>query len=249
MQQIERETISRKEGKMKAKDLSIFNEKQLILKEGDVCFGYEKNIKETLCLGLKLPIGEVISVGRDVVSLINGNRMTSVKRPIAEKLAIRKKFVIKEIYNGGDITQYELLYYLNDLSKHYPKFKTDKNYDDVLPLLKETLIEQIRGLDKWLFVTTQLCDAPYTNEDITLENLERGKRYRKLVFVRNIGCILSKLFFPDINLTYISQSWGYANHTSLYHAQRVMRSTLNYDKKMSHVMLEVLNDTVRQVRS
>jgi hypothetical protein len=248
MQQIRREVVRKGDRGLMASGLSIFNGKDLDVEEGDVCFGYRTYIREDLTLGLELPVGEVLSVGENSVSIMSGHGIRTIKREAAEELATRERFVVKGVHREDKISDYEFIFYLNNLQRHYDKFRTNKTMEEVIESIKSNLVDRVRELDNKLFIREPGMML-YTNNDITRDNLDKGRRYRKLVFVRMIGIILTKLFFPYKTNVDVSNSWGYINHTSLYHAKEELLGYLYYDKKTASLIMQLINDTVRWIWS
>ena len=226
--------------------ISVINETNGSLKEGQVCYGYLDEVKNSLYMGMKLPIGEVVSVEKKKVVILTKRGFSTIDWSVADRFSCSKYFVVKET-EGGEIGRYELLYYLQHIHGSHTKFDTDLRLKRFHPLLKETLLNLVIPISNSLFVNHK-SRIIYTDEDINMENLEKGKRYRKLVFVRFVGMIVTKLFFPGESIVNIAKPCGYTNHTMFYHALKTFRNFLLYDKQMSDIIIQLFNDSLRQVQ-
>lgn len=247
MQQIKKREIRKKKGRWMVGSLSVINEDGRQISDGDVCFGYEKMVGEELSMGVHLTVGDIISVGKHTVSIMTNYGIQHIDKRKAKILSRKRRFVIKEIQRE-EIGRYELCYYLENLTKRHDRFSYSFSIEDLDKRLKDFLLNKIAPLDNSLFFSSSPATLPYEEEDINIENLEYGKRYKKLVFMRFIGCLITRLYFPDHGINGITSRWGYTNHSTFYHAKKTITTYLFYEKRLSEIILEIINDTVRHLQ-
>lgn len=217
---------------------TIDNDTTCSLNENDVVYGYFVKESKELCTGVETPFGKIMLIEGDIVIVSIHRTFKKVNKRWLEEHS--KEYVFKAKEKDGDyIGPYELVYYIQNFYQTN-KFNTGASIYNFVSHVKHYLTKFVQPIDQRLFIKTPK-GREYTEEDIHVRNLEAGKRYKKLVFVRQLGVIITRLFFQDEKNGIICGLWGYSNHTLIFHARNTIINLLFYDQ-LSDIIQEIFND-------
>lgn len=238
MPQVEKAIVTSKDNQLVAGGKPILRD--VMVEPGETCFGYNSKVPPKLGIGSPTPLGDVVGLDDNKVTLMVGDSFKEYDRKHVENVATKYKFRAKEILNGK-IGKYRLLYILQNLSEDHGFF-TRKSFKDFVNDLKDDLVTYTRrNMSEDLFLTPRSLQRAYTNKDITRTSLDAGKRYKKLVFVRQMGTVLTKMYFHNKGYIDIGWEWGYDNHSSVIHARKTIINTIEYDKQLTDHILHIVN--------
>jgi len=238
MPQVEKAIVTSKDNQLVAEGKPILRD--VMVEPGETCFGYNSKVPPKLGIGSPTPLGDVVGLDDNKVILMVGNSFKEYDRRHVEDIAAKYKFRAKEILNGK-IGKYRLLYILQNLTKDHGFF-THKPFKEFVNDLKNDLVTYTRKkISEDLFIMPRSMRREYINADITRANLDAGKRYKKLVFVRQMGTILTKMYFHNKGFIDIGWEWGYDNHSSVIHARKTITNITEQDKHLTNHILHIVN--------
>lgn len=237
MQQIVKATVKRKGDVFVVRGREV--DASVNIGEGDVVFGYHNKTEKEIKVGTPTPYGSVVFVSGDKVTVMNGDGLKDFTRSYLKRLTSKYMFCARGKLNGR-IDRYELIYYLQHLKEDHG-FRPSKDIKGFIKSLQQDVVAYVRRSKEDDFVDVSNITRTYTNDDITVENLKAGKRYRKLSFARQLGAVITKLYFPGEPSRSVAWRWGYSNHASMTHSKNFILSCLFYDSKLTKHILNIVN--------
>lgn len=239
MKQILKADILREDFRFKA----LVNGKKLELHEPKITpeqvgFGYKKRVSTELHMFQSTPFGQITEINNHTIDVMTRTGTKKLDKKWLQERFKKTKFVLCET-GKNRIDRYELIHYIQ-LSKP-GRLKADLDIETFVRGLQDLMIKYLYPLDTKIFLTSDHSQMHYSNKEITRENFDKGRKYKKLVFARQVGLVLTKLFYPEMSIAGTTRAWGYKSHQQFFHNRDVVLHYLSNNKVLTGHILNITN--------
>lgn len=206
--------------------------------DGDVVFGYYDRVTPEIKPGMNTVFGTVMNVKNDSVRVLSLGKFESVDKRKMEDILEKYAFVVTDVESRW-MGKNEFIFYLQNLNKGYQPFQQFCRPETFIDILTDYLIYKVRYIPKEVFNTKQ---SDSEHKLTTRKNYDKGRRFKRLVFVRQMVLILTRLHYPEINTFKLAKMCGMSNHAMVNHANNVILGYMCYHRKMSNQIINIVNE-------